>query len=163
MAFGDAMTAASISLRQAKDADQPFDGHLEEVCMRAYAVALWGEWRPEPPEASVAGRHGIVVCNGLDAGCIETTLHVDHLFLDKLYLLPSFQRRGVGAVVLRQVVAEAKHFGVPLRLSVLTTNPAQAFYRREGLQVRERNAERSVFEANHGYAGVKGKQGRRPT
>ena len=149
MAFGEAMTATGITLRQATDSDQLFVGHLEEVCMRGYAVALWGEWRPRPPEDFAADRHRIVVCNSFDAGCIEITLHADHLWLDKLYLLPSFQRQGIGAVVLRQIVAEAKHFGLPLRLSVLTTNPAQAFYRRQGLQVRERNAEKIVFEADH--------------
>ena len=127
--------------------------------MRAYAVALWGEWRPDPPESFVADRHRIIVCDGLDAGCIETTRHVDHLWLDKLYLLPSFQRQGVSTVVLRQIIAQAKHSGVPLRLSVLVTNPAQAFYRREGLQVRERNAEKVVFEANHGCEEVTSKAG----
>lgn len=115
--------------------------------MRDYAVALWGIWRPNRDAYFSASRHRIIVSHECDVGCVEVTLQPDHVWLDRLYLLPQFQRRSIGAVVLRGLVIEAHSFGLPLRLSVLTTNPAQAFYRREGMEERQRDAERILFEA----------------
>ena len=37
------------------------------------------------------------------------------------------------------VVAEAAEHGLPVRLSVLTTNPALAFYRRRGFHITTRH------------------------
>jgi ribosomal protein S18 acetylase RimI-like enzyme len=47
------------------------------------------------------------------------------------------------------MVDEAAALGLPLRLSVLTTNPAQAFYRREGFREIKRDQERVRFEAGN--------------
>lgn len=40
------------------------------------------------------------------------------------------------------MLGEARAIGLPLRLSVLTTNPAVAFYQREGLRIYDETAER---------------------
>lgn len=136
-------------LRPASEADQNLIAHLEEVCMRDYATALWGQWLPQPADDFLADRHRIIVSGNVNAGCIETIIRADHLWLSKLYLLPSHQRRGLGAEVLREIIVEAGTLGLPLRLSVLTTNPAQAFYRREGLNVRTQDQERITFEMPH--------------
>jgi len=138
-----------LSLRQALETDQAFVAHLEEVCMRAYATALWGEWRPRPAEDFRADHHRIIVIDATDIGCIETVFQTDHLRLGKLYLLPAYQRRGWGAEILRRVIAEAASLNLPLRLNVLTTNPAQAFYRREGLSLIAQDKERLTFEADN--------------
>jgi GNAT superfamily N-acetyltransferase len=121
--------------------------HLEEVCMRDYATALWGQWRPRPAEDFRAERHRIIVGDDTDVGCIETIIQADHLRLGKLYLLPDYRRRGWGAEILSRIVTEAHSLNLPLRLSVLTTNPAQAFYRREGLSLIAQDNERLTFES----------------
>jgi len=138
----------AVVLRQAVSTDQRLVAYLEEVCMRDYAVALWGQWRPRPAENFLADRHRIIVSDDTDIGCVETVRHDDHLWLGKLYLLPSHQRKGLGAEVLHEMILEARGFGLPLRLSVLTTNPAQAFYRREGLVARSNDQERIIFETD---------------
>ena len=135
-----------LHLRPATTDDRLFIERLEEVCMRDYAIALWGGWRPDP-DGFAPDRQRIIVFDGMDAGCVETEVRPDHVWLDKFYLLPSHQRRGIGAAVLHTLIGEAKSLALPLRLSVLTTNPAQAFYRREGLQELSRDAERIRFEA----------------
>ena len=129
------------ALRVACEEDKPFLRWLEEVCMRDYAIALWGAWRPRPEEKLVLQDHRIVVDNG-DIGCVATVRGADHIWIDRLYIAPSHQRRGLGAAVLRMVIAEATASSLPVRLSVLTTNPAIAFYIREGLRVYEETPER---------------------
>lgn len=138
-----------LTLRPASDQDSSLVDHLEEVCMRDYATALWGQWLPRPEGPFPADQHRIIVHSGIDVGCVETIRQPDHLWLNKFYLLPAYQRRGIGAIILKRMVDEAAALGLPLRLSVLTTNPAQAFYRREGFREIKRDQERVRFEAGN--------------
>jgi GNAT superfamily N-acetyltransferase len=131
-----------IVLRAAGECDKPFLKWLEEACMRDYAIALWGVWRPRPEKAGVLDGTRIIVDDGEDAGCVATTRHADHIWIDRLYIAPSQQRRGLGAAVLQMVISEGAASNLPVRLSVLTTNPAIAFYMREGLRVYEETPER---------------------
>ncbi|HEV7307528.1 GNAT family N-acetyltransferase [Ensifer sp.] len=129
-------------LRPARPGDEPYLHWLEEACMRDYAVALWGSWQPRPADALVLGEHRIIVAEGADVGCVSVTERDDHVWVNKLYVAPTHQKRGYGAVALRRVLGEAGAIGLPLRLSVLTTNPAIAFYRREGLVIYNETPER---------------------
>ncbi len=114
--------------------------------MRGYAEALWGCWRPSATiEAFDPANHYIIERDGVSVGCIAETWQPDHLFIGKLYVDAPFQRQGVGAVVLEKKSAEAGAKGVPIRLSVLTTNPAHAFYRREGFEVETETPERRTM------------------
>lgn len=110
--------------------------------MRDYAEALWGNWQPRPADALILGEHRIIVADGEDVGCVSVTVRSDHVWVNKLYVAPGHQKRGYGAIALRQVLGEARAVGLSLRLSVLTTNPAVSFYRREGLTIYEETAER---------------------
>lgn len=110
--------------------------------MREYAIALWGTWRPSSMETITLDSHRIIVDEGENVGCVATVRHADHIWVDKLYIAPTHQRQGLGAAILSMVVAEAKASNLPVRLSVIATNPAIAFYLREGLRVYEETSER---------------------
>ncbi len=131
-----------LQLRTARSDDKPFLARLEEDCMRDYATALWGIWRPRPDDTLRLDTHRIILKANVAVGCVSAIQHADHLWLEKLYITPARQRKGIGALVLQQLIAEASAFSLPLRLSVLITNPARAFYEREGLSLYERNDER---------------------
>ena len=73
------------------------------------------------------------------------TWYADHMFIEKLYVHPTFQGRGIGAVTLKSKTDAAGGAGVPTKLSVLTTNPADRFYRREGFILEAETAERRRF------------------
>lgn len=130
----------SLVLRPAGTDDVAYLLAIEEACMRAYAEALWGTWRPR--EGLDPAGHEIVEEHGIDVGCVATTLHADHLFVDKLYVDPAFQGRGIGTAILRRKIGEAAARGLPTTLSVLTTNPADRLYRREGFVVVGETRER---------------------
>ncbi|MFS2007727.1 GNAT family N-acetyltransferase [Duganella sp. CT11-25] len=143
-----------LQLRAAQSDDKPFLARLEEDCMRDYATALWGIWRPRPDDTLRLDTHRIILKENAAVGCVSITRHADHAWLEKLYITPASQRQGIGALVLQQLISEANASSLPLRLSVLTTNPARAFYEREGLCVYERNDERffmsTMNEPGHG-------------
>ena len=131
-----------LSRRAAIEADKAFLIWLEEACMREYAVALWGAW---PLDLSV--RNSIVGCqivvdDGYDVGCVTVEKHSDHLWLDELFIAPAFQRQGIGSKVLWSVISDAEELELPVRLSVLTTNPALGFYQRHGFRIHRETTER---------------------
>ncbi|WP_448951015.1 GNAT family N-acetyltransferase [Labrys neptuniae] len=132
-----------LTLRDAAPADIDYILRLEELCMRAYAEALWGGWRPswKAADFDLQG-HQIIEKDGSPAGCIAITAETDHLWIDILYIHPQFQRLGIGTWALRQKTDAAAREGLPTRLSVLTTNPARRFYEREGFRLEAETAER---------------------
>lgn len=129
----------TVSTRPATEADKPFLSWLEEACMREYAVALWGAWRPD--EQMLDGCR-IIVEGEESVGCVTTIAHPDHIWIDQLYISPRFQGKGFGSAALRMILSEAAVIGVPVRLSVIATNPALDFYLRHGLYIFDEMPER---------------------
>ncbi|MCT8160196.1 GNAT family N-acetyltransferase [Pseudoruegeria sp. SHC-113] len=129
--------------RAAKPGDAAFILDLERTGMEAYAVALWGQWRPSATleTLSLAG-HRILQAGARDVGCLALWEDPSCLFVKKLYIAPEARGRGHGAWALTQLTAEAQARGLPIRLNVLVTNPALRFYRREGFRVCARSPER---------------------
>ena len=135
-----------LYLRDAAPTDGPFVLWLEEVCMKGYAVALWGEWLQSATWDKIdLTDHKIIELQGQAVGCVATTRFEDCLRVNKLYLSPDYQNRGIGANVLKKIIEKARHLGIPIRLSVLTTNPALKFYLREGFSVEAETAERRTL------------------
>jgi GNAT superfamily N-acetyltransferase len=70
------------------------------------------------------------------AGFIDFRPAADGCRLHTMIIVPDWQSRGVGAVVIERLRNEAKALDQPLMLSVLKTNPrARSFYEREGFSV----------------------------
>jgi hypothetical protein len=81
-----------ISLRPATSCDVGFAFQVTEACMRDYAEQTWGRWD------EVLARKGfdpaydkIIQLAERDIGLIGVDRRSDHWFLDKLYLLPTYQ------------------------------------------------------------------------
>ncbi len=110
--------------------------------MKAYAEALWGNWHASATSETLdISIHEMIVKSDKSVGCIATRLLPDSLNLAKLYLSPEARNQGFGALVLRQVLARANANDRPVRLRVLTNNPAVRFYARSGFRVEHRTRE----------------------
>lgn len=111
--------------------------------MRACAEALWGEWRPSATVESFdpAGMR-VILMDGRDAGVLQTRHEAGHLRVQKLYVAPNHQSRGIGAWALGVAVAEAETAGLLVLLTMLTNNPARRFYEREGFRLAGETPER---------------------
>jgi GNAT superfamily N-acetyltransferase len=120
----------NISLRAATSADTAFALHLTEACMRTYAEQTWGRWDGRA-DLDVEFDQ-IVQLAGRDVGLIGVDRRSNGWFLDKLYLLPAYQNRGLGSRLLLSLIDEAKSAQIALRLTVLEVNPARRFYERHG-------------------------------
>lgn len=136
-----------IELRPVVERDEDLIFEAIESGLRRYVEALGGEWRNSERRdhcrAQMRPRLDQIICtDGSDAGYLALVRNADHLRLEMLCLLPRYQRRGIGTVVLRGIKAEADAKSLPLHLRVFAANPAAAWYRRERFMVTEARDDR---------------------
>jgi len=119
-----------LTLRPATSGDAAFALAVTEACMRNYAEQTWGNWDGRADLSLEFDR--IIQLGRGDIGIIGFERHSDHWILEKLYVLPAYQNRGVGSRLIERLKREAEVAGVFLRLTVLEVNPARRFYERHG-------------------------------
>lgn len=128
-----------IALRPATDEDQAFLRSLHHACYRPYVEEIWG-WNEAEQDRRFAGSwstadRSVVEMPGEPIGVLQVSRRPDHVFIADIEIHPDHQRRGIGARLLRKVLAEADAEGVPVRLRVLRNNPARRLYQRLGFAV----------------------------
>jgi GNAT superfamily N-acetyltransferase len=97
----------------------------------------WDEQREEEKFAAqfnVAASQ-IIVAGGTDVGWLQVQVDQTAVWLQSLYVMPTMQRRGIGAEVLMGVIERARRECKPVTLSVVKINPALHLYERHGLKV----------------------------
>lgn len=135
------LTRAGIELRPATRDDLAFAFDALRAAMRDYVAATWGAW-DDPHQRELFApsfdlrTHRILRCDGEDAGVLAIEEKVQSVHLARIFLLPRFQRRGVGTRVVRALTDVARQRGQPVELTVLRVNdPARRFYERLGFSV----------------------------
>ncbi|MCU0522402.1 MAG: GNAT family N-acetyltransferase, partial [Anaerolineae bacterium] len=128
-----------LSLRPSTPADADFICAVMRATMTDYVMQAWA-----PSEAAaeaayrediIIGQDHIVVLSGREIGVFSIERKPDEIFLDKLFILPDYQRWGIGSHLIRMVLAEAFGQSLPVRLGVLKVNPARSLYERLGFVV----------------------------
>lgn len=126
--------------------DEPFLLHLYSTT-RADEIALWGwdeateraflamQWRAM--QQSYINRYPeldqrIIYTDQGQAGRCLTSVSATHMTVVDLSLLPEYRNKGIGTDLITQLQHESDRLAVPLRLSVLRTNPARRLYERLG-------------------------------
>lgn len=133
------MAALVVVTRPATVEDQALCFSVKKAALREYVEKIWG-WNENfqvSLHASVFDRRkpSIILLDGVPIGTIEVLLNEDHLCLGEFYLLPEFQRRGIGSSLLLQLIAEANGAHLPVRLQYLKVNPVGTLYMRFGFRI----------------------------
>jgi GNAT superfamily N-acetyltransferase len=102
-------------------------------------VETWGPWNEADQRARFfaaqpTATHQVIEEDGRPIGCLDVRRLPDEMRLNRIFLWPSHQRRGIGSRLVADLQAEADARGVPLRLQVLKVNPAQQLYARLGFR-----------------------------
>jgi GNAT superfamily N-acetyltransferase len=145
------MSLDGIRLRQATAADADFIYRIVETTMRGYVEQIWGSFSEEYNRKSIdesigSGVYSLIEHAGLDIGALAVERHSTHIQLTQIYILPSHQNRGIGTSLVRELSREARETGRPIRLRVLSVNPARTLYEREGFKVTSVTPERVFME-----------------
>jgi ribosomal protein S18 acetylase RimI-like enzyme len=131
----------AIERRPARPDDFDFLFELARASLGPYVEEIWG-WDDAVQrriQHAWQERGGVQILEhqGRAIGCLKVTSEDDHVFLDRMALLPAAQNRGLGTRLVREVMDDAARRGLPVRLSVLTNNPARRLYERLGFRVIE--------------------------
>ncbi|PCE23220.1 GNAT family N-acetyltransferase [Paraburkholderia acidicola] len=73
-----------------------------------------------------------IVADGTTVGFVVVRPMADHILLHHLYVLPEHQGKGIGASVLRDVVADANSKSMPIKVGALRGSDSNRFYQRSG-------------------------------
>jgi ribosomal protein S18 acetylase RimI-like enzyme len=76
----------------------------------------------------------VIVVDGEPAGRLMVMRWEDEILIVDIALLPEHRSRGIGTRLLRPLIEEASHRGVPLTIHVERMNPALSLYRRLGFE-----------------------------
>jgi GNAT superfamily N-acetyltransferase len=138
-------------LRPALAADAEFVIRVIETTMRAHIERTWGSFDADETRRRVlgnieAGNCSIIRWKNQDIGVFTIAREPTEIKLEQIFILPPFQRKGLGTGLIRVLAAEAKVAGKPLRLRVLAVNPARELYEREGFAVTQTTPERIYME-----------------
>ena len=125
----------AISMRQGKPSDMDWLYQTFKHTMQSYISQTWG-WDELLQEHSFyenlpAKTFTIATLDG-DIGALNLREKPDHLWLEMVLVLPDYQGRGFGRLMLEYAQKQAQKAQKPLRLSVLKLNPAHGFYRHMG-------------------------------
>src|SRR6185436_16023659 len=100
---------------------------------------IWGSFseeynRKNAAESIAAGIYSVIEREGQDIGALAVERHPTHIQLTQMYIFPAHQNLGIGTSLIRELAREAKESNRPLRLRVLSVNPARRLYEREGFR-----------------------------
>lgn len=129
------------SLREALESDLEPMMRIGHEGIRPYVEQLWG-WDQADQERRFRDnfdltRIKIVNIDGLDVGYLDVENYDDHVFLAGIYLASQYRRRGVGAMLIGDLLTSCRSLRKPLRLRVLRPNPALRLYTRLGFREME--------------------------
>ena len=127
---------SAITVRDATQADSKFCYEAKKAAHKTNVIATYGEWdeafqvQYHDNQWSPAGIR-IVSLGGEQVGWFAVTEHEDHIAIDGIYVVPAYQRKGVGSQMMRHIQEVGQHVGKPVTLFVMKANTALGFY--EGL------------------------------
>jgi len=134
-----------LSIRKAEATDSEFVFAVKKAAFREYVEQIWG-WE-DTYQRDLHNRRfasqdiRIVQFDGTDVGFLSTRNTPDTFKVDQLYILPEYQRKGIGAACMKRIIDNAKRGQKPVTLQVLKINTrATAFYQRLGFTIVDENA-----------------------
>ena len=133
-----------LSRRRATDADVPFLMRLRRETKEAHLMAAGLNMSEADHLARLRHRYDcaeVLLQEGHPVGLLKLSRDGCDWEVIQFQLLSRLQGQGLGASLLKQVIAEAMAAGTALTLSVLKVNPARSLYESLGSVVESESAD----------------------
>ncbi len=129
-----------VKLRTAQHGDLEFLFNLKKETMKPYVEKIWGWDELDQRKYLLQNFHPkriqIITENNQDIGMIEVEEKELEIFLINIQILPTFQNKGIGSLLIKNVIAETIVEKKDFRLQVLKINDrALKLYKTLGLDI----------------------------
>jgi RimJ/RimL family protein N-acetyltransferase/GNAT superfamily N-acetyltransferase len=136
----------AFTIRQSNADDAPLFYRVIEQTMREFIIATWGRWNEsrvleESLEDSISPNAQVIQIGDVAVGVFLVERSLTHIQLEQIYLLPEYQRLGIGSALINSLIKEASKSQLPIHLRVMTINPAKKFYEKLDFKVIEVTSE----------------------
>ena len=117
-----------LTLERASAADLPYLLAIMNATIRPWVEATFEAWSEDLATESISedvthDRVSLILVDGARAGLLSVRDEPGHFHLEKIYVDPAFQGRGIGTHLLQALTARARAEGRPLTLRVLKFGP----------------------------------------
>ena len=132
-----------MTFRRVTKSDDNFIFETIKATMLDYVSQTYGPWNADQQHSIIEANtdyHAMraITLREQDIGLVTVTREADCFKLSQSYVLPDHQGRGAGSVILSYLKQVAVEASLPLRLSVLASNPAaHRLYERVGFTTSE--------------------------
>ncbi|NIS67400.1 MAG: GNAT family N-acetyltransferase [Proteobacteria bacterium] len=125
-----------ITLVPATKDDYEFSYHVKKVAEGEYIKRIWGwdealqrdfhqkHWRERQPDIIKYGSKAI--------GTLSVVRDEGGIQIRQFYILPEYQKKGIGSYLLQRILKKADEEGLVSRLSYFKGNPVESLYKRNG-------------------------------
>jgi ribosomal protein S18 acetylase RimI-like enzyme len=128
------------SLKMATQEDYDFIYNLNKTNMKDYVIETWGNWN-ENFQKDFFSRYlqtiefQIIVIKDKYVGIVAFSRNKTSINIDEIQLLPEYQSRGIGTLILSDIIASAQKAKIEITIRVLKVNYiAQKFYDKLGFE-----------------------------
>lgn len=132
-----------IDIVPAGDEDFEFSYRVKTLAQGPYVKKIWGQWEEQTQrrfhrDAWNEHRPDIITHAGKQIGTFSVDQDDDgSLHIRQLFILPEYQRKGIGTFLISRVLAEADAKGKIVKLSFLKVSPVMSLYSRLGFHLVE--------------------------
>jgi len=132
----------SIELVEAQESDRAFFVSVHHAAYRSVIEAMFGwdaELQVEYANTAFDSKNIHLIClDGVRVGVVGFDFRPDHVWLKQLFILPDYQRNGVGSFTVSQIIGIARTAKKALRLQTLKSNSgAVKFYQKLGFELED--------------------------
>ncbi|MBD2121193.1 N-acetyltransferase [Trichocoleus sp. FACHB-262] len=121
-----------VQFRQATEADFDFLNKMHAACLKEHVERIY-PWNPDLfGETFNPHLIRVILVNQIEVGMLQLLQCVGELYLGNLLILPKFQNRGIGTLILQSILDQGQASNLPVQLQVLKQNPAKRLYERLG-------------------------------
>jgi GNAT superfamily N-acetyltransferase len=128
-----------IRLIPADETHKEFSYQVKKAAEGEYIISMFGwdediqrdfhakAWQQQKPD--------IITYDGKLIGTIATIESEDCVEIGQFFILPEYQKKGIGTHLLRGILDKADRLGKNVTLKFLTNNPVKSLYSRNGFRL----------------------------
>ncbi len=129
----------NYNLRPATNDDIEFIFQLRLKTMKPFFKNThgWNDTEEREKAADELNHAQIVMIDKKIIGVIKVIPKINELHIHQMQILPEFQKQGLGAALIRQIIIRSEKLHIPISLFVITSSPAKRLYDRFGFVTTE--------------------------